>query len=117
MAKPPAMQAWAAPDCGMSGWPVGQAKEKGRDCFCRGFRPDQNSGKGNWGQSPAGANSFVEFTLVGVTPAKAGAQLPFLFTESKRDASLGWHDGGESEPSNSHHHWKRSDFKSGSDIG
>ena len=69
------------------------------------------------GQSPARVASFQRNSPVAVTPAKAGVQLLPSFTVGKLDARLRGHDGYGREVSNNRQHWKRSDFKSGPDIG
>jgi hypothetical protein len=69
------------------------------------------------GQSPAVANGHPNAHLFAVAPAKAGVQLPSCSIGKKLDARLRGHDGWKREVSNNRQHWKRSDFKSGSDIG
>jgi hypothetical protein len=69
------------------------------------------------GQSPAGVGCFQAFSLYSVTPAKAGVQLSSCFIWKKLDARLRGHDGCERHSLNNRQHSKRSDFKSGSDIG
>ena len=93
-------------------------KKKWRGSFCHGFAPDQNSEvERELGQSPALSQIALESTKLAVTPAEAGAQLSPCFHKAKRDASLRWHNGRVGETSHNHQHWKRSDFKSGGDIG
>ncbi|MEO6608809.1 MAG: hypothetical protein ABIN69_10105 [Aestuariivirga sp.] len=69
------------------------------------------------GQSPARVAAALVTTLYTVMPAKAGIQLSCRETGRKLDPGLRRGDGIWCGNVIHHQHWKRSDFKSGGDIG